>query len=68
MHKELFEHSPLLVFPLVAMFVFISVWVVAAVRAMTGSRAELAAAARLPLDDETSTFSGSQARSPGRLS
>jgi hypothetical protein len=68
MHKELFEHSPLLMFPLVAMFVFISVWVAAAVRAMTGSSADLAAAARLPLDDETSSLNPPQPRLPGRFS
>ncbi len=67
MHKELFDHSPLLVFPLVAMFLFISVWVVAAVRAMTGSTADLAAAARLPLDDENAPFGRSRDRSPGGL-
>jgi hypothetical protein len=55
-------------FPLVAMFVFISVWVAAAVRAMTGSSADLAAAARLPLDDETSSLNPPQPRLPGRFS
>jgi hypothetical protein len=50
MHKELLAQSPLLVLPLAAMFVFIAVWVVTAVRVMTRSRADLEEAARLPLD------------------
>ena len=48
MHKELLAQSPLLVLPLVAMFLFIAVWVVAAMRVMTRSRAEMEEAARLP--------------------
>ena len=50
MHKELLAQSPLLMLPLAAMFLFMTVWVVAAVRAMTRSRAEMEEAARLPLD------------------
>jgi hypothetical protein len=46
--------SPLLVLPLVAMFVFIAIWVVAAVRVMTRSSTDLEEAARLPLLDGTS--------------
>ena len=34
--------------PLVAMFLFLAVWVAAAVRAMTRSRTEMDEAARLP--------------------
>jgi hypothetical protein len=34
------------------MFLFLSVWVVTAVRVMTRSRTEMEAAARLPLEDE----------------
>jgi hypothetical protein len=52
MHKELLEQSPLLVLPLVAMFIFLSVWVVAAIRIMTRSREEMVAAASLPLEPE----------------
>ena len=52
MHKELLAQSPLLVLPLMAMFVFIAVWVVTAVRVMTRSRADLEEAARLPFDLE----------------
>jgi hypothetical protein len=48
------SRSPLLVLPLVAMFVFIAIWVVAAIRVMTRSSADLEEAARLPLlgDDD----------------
>jgi hypothetical protein len=53
MHKELLEHSPLLALPLLAMFLFLLVWVVAAVRVLTQSRDDLRAAARLPLEEET---------------
>ncbi len=52
MHKELLEQSPLLILPLVAMFLFLGVWVVATVRAMTRSAEEMALAARLPLEPE----------------
>ncbi|HXX69940.1 MAG TPA: hypothetical protein VEK07_22360 [Polyangiaceae bacterium] len=52
MHNDLLERSPLLVWPLAAMFVFLAVWVVAAIRAMTRSPEELMAAARLPLEPE----------------
>jgi hypothetical protein len=52
MHRELFAHSPLLVLPLAAMFLFLLVWVVATVRVMTRSRDEMLAAARLPLEKE----------------
>jgi hypothetical protein len=52
MHTELLAHSPLLVLPLAATFLFLSVWVAAAVRVMTRSRAEMDAAARLPLEDD----------------
>jgi cytochrome b len=50
-HTQLLAHSPLLVLPLVAMFLFLAVWVVTAVRAMTRSRVEIEAAARLLEDD-----------------
>jgi hypothetical protein len=50
MHRELLAQSPLLLLPLVAMFVFIAVWVVAAIRVMTRSQADLEEAARMPLE------------------
>lgn len=52
MHTELLEQSPLLVLPLVAMFLFLLVWVSTAIRALTQSHEEMDAAARLPLDEE----------------
>jgi hypothetical protein len=52
MHKELLAHSPLLVLPLVAMFLFMAVWAVAAIRVMTRSQADLDEASRLPLGDD----------------
>jgi hypothetical protein len=52
MHNDLLAHSPLLVLPLVAMFLFITVWVVAAMHVMTRSRSEMREAARLPLEDD----------------
>ena len=51
MHRDLLAQSPLLVLPLVAMFLFLTVWVVASVRVLTRSRDEMNAAARLPLED-----------------
>ncbi|MGH7297955.1 MAG: hypothetical protein ACRELB_23645 [Polyangiaceae bacterium] len=51
MHRELLAQSPLLALPLAAMFLFLAVWVVASVRALTRSRRETDEAARLPLDD-----------------
>ncbi len=50
MHRDLLAQSPLLILPLGAMFVFIAVWVVAAVRVMTCARTEIEEAARLPLE------------------
>jgi hypothetical protein len=50
MHRDLLAQSPLLVLPLIAMFAFMAVWVIAAIRVMTRSRQEMDAAARLPLD------------------
>jgi hypothetical protein len=52
MHKDLLAQSPLLVLPLVAMFLFLATWVVASMRAMTRSRAEIDEASRLPLEDD----------------
>ena len=52
MYKDVLAHSPLLVLPLVAMFLFIAVWVVASIRVMTRSRQEMDAAARLPLAED----------------
>jgi hypothetical protein len=53
MHRELLAQSPLLILPLVAMFLFMAVWVVAAARTMLRSRAETDEAARLPLEGDS---------------
>ncbi len=52
MHSQLLAQSPLLLLPIVAMFLFLLVWVVVSVRVMTQSRLEIEAAARLPLEDD----------------
>ena len=52
MHTQLLAHSPLLLLPMVAMFLFLAVWVVTAIRVMTRSRVDIDAAARLPLEDD----------------
>ena len=52
MNQELFTQSPLLVLPLVAMFLFMAVWAASAVRVMTRSRTEMEEAARIPLEDD----------------
>jgi len=52
MHRELLDQSPLLALPLAAMFIFLLVWVATTVRAMTRSRVEMEAAARLPIEDD----------------
>jgi hypothetical protein len=52
MHQDLLAQSPLLVLPLIAMFLFMAVWVASAVRVMTRSRADMDQAARMPLEDD----------------
>ncbi|HEY3820298.1 MAG TPA: hypothetical protein VGL81_24205 [Polyangiaceae bacterium] len=52
MHAQLLAQSPLLILPLVAMFLFIAVWATASVRVMTRSRNEMDEAARLPLEND----------------
>jgi cbb3-type cytochrome oxidase subunit 3 len=52
MYKDLFVQSPLMVLPLVAMFLFLAVFVSVAIRALTSSRLEMDEAARLPLGDD----------------
>jgi hypothetical protein len=51
MYKELASHmsSPLLLLPLVAMFVFLAVFVVMVAHTLTRSRADVKAWASLPL-------------------
>jgi hypothetical protein len=52
MYKDLFAQSPLLMLPVAAMFIFIAVFVAVVLRATLSSRAEMDAAARLPLGDD----------------
>ena len=52
MYKELLAQSPLLALPLMAMALFMVVWVATTVRALTLSRAEADRAARMPLAED----------------
>ena len=52
MHNDLLAQSPLLMLPLAAMFLFLAVFVAVTIRATTSPRAEMEAAARLPLGDD----------------
>ncbi len=52
MHKELLAQSPLLALPLAAMVLFILVWIATTIRALTRSRAEVEAVARIPLAED----------------
>jgi hypothetical protein len=52
MHKELLAQSPLLALPLVAMFLFLAVWIVTSIHTMLRPRVEIEETARLPLEDD----------------
>jgi len=52
MDKDLLAQSPLLALPLGAMFLFLAVWVATSIRALTRSREEMDAAARLALAED----------------
>jgi len=52
MHADLLAQTPLLVLPLIALFLFLLVYVVVVVRAMTSPRAEISAAAHIPLEED----------------
>lgn len=52
MKSELLAQSPLLILPIVALFLFLAVWVVAVVRAMTREKQVMEACARMPLAEE----------------
>ena len=47
----MFERSPLLALPIIAMLIFMVVFVLVAIRAIMQSGAEVDSMARLPLDD-----------------
>jgi hypothetical protein len=53
MTHDLLAQSPLLALPLVAMFVFLLVWIATSIHALTRPRAEIAELAGLPLQDGT---------------
>lgn len=50
MHAELLAKSPLLVLPVVAMLLFLAVWIATTIHTLTRPRAQMEAAARMPLD------------------
>ena len=52
MYKDLFYQSPLLVLPVVAMFLFLAVYLLVTIRVTMASRSEVDAVARLPLGDD----------------
>ncbi len=52
MHQELFAHSPLLALPVGAMLLFLAAWLATSLRVLTRPKAEIDAAARLPLEDD----------------
>jgi hypothetical protein len=67
MHHELLAQSPLLALPLVAMFLFLVVWIATSIHALTRPRAEIDAVAGLPLNDgsaSASTANGSNLGEP----
>lgn len=49
MHTDLLAKSPLLVLPVVAMLLFLAVWIVTTLHTLTRPRAQMEAAARMPL-------------------
>jgi hypothetical protein len=51
MHKDLLAQSPLLVLPLVALFLFLGVFLAVLVRTMVTRTPEYARTAALPLED-----------------
>jgi len=52
MHKELLAQSPLLALPLLALVVFVVVFVVTSYRAMTQNKQEIEHASSLPLSED----------------
>ncbi len=54
MYHDLFVKSPLLLLPVLSLFLFVTIFTLACMRAFGARGRELArVAARLPLDDET---------------
>ena len=55
---DFFARSPVLVFPLVALGIFMTVFVVAALRAFRTDKARLDALAQLPFEDREANHNG----------
>lgn len=53
MFRQLLEHSPLLTFPLIALGLFLAVFIAVVVRTFAKRPEEYAATAALPLQDDT---------------
>lgn len=52
MATDYFDKSPVLIFPMIALFLFMGAFTVIVVRAMLKRRAEIERMARLPLEDD----------------
>jgi hypothetical protein len=52
MYRDLLSHTPLLALPMIALFLFLAVWLAMVARAITRGRSEVEAAARLPLEED----------------
>jgi len=52
MHKELLAQSQLLILPIIALFLFIAVFVAVVIRTMSRSKNDIAEQAALPFADE----------------
>lgn len=52
MATDYFDKSPVLIFPMIALFLFMGVFTVTVVRAMLKRRTEIERMARLPLEDD----------------
>lgn len=52
MHKELLTHTPLLILPLIALVLFVLVFVVETMRVMRRPKAEVTRDAMLPLAED----------------
>jgi hypothetical protein len=53
MHRELLSHSPLLILPIAAMFVFIAVFLAVLIRTMSKRASTYDNRAALPFSEET---------------
>ncbi len=58
MYRQLLQDSPLLVYPLIALFLFVGVFLAVVLRTYTAKEDKLRRAAALPLDEGTSSPGG----------